>query len=271
MHWLRTTVLLCPLPFAVACAGVPDAGSEIRLRVMSYNVKHGQAMTRRPIRANLEVQAAILREQRPDLIGLQEIDQGCKRSHGLDETGLFETMTGMNGAFGKFMDYDGGEYGLALLSRFPTSKVETVALPPGRHEPRVALLHNFEVRAGLSVVFVNVHFDWLRESKERVRQAEALMDRLADVDLPVIVIGDYNARPGSQTLQVFSRAGFELVPKEGSRYTFNSVTPSKEIDHVCVRGSSKYKIRAAGIKVIDERVASDHRPIVTDVYITPRQ
>jgi endonuclease/exonuclease/phosphatase family metal-dependent hydrolase len=253
-----------------SCLVTPAASPELKLRVMSYNVKHGLAMTQRPIAANLEIQAGIIRDQHPDLVGLQEIDQGCARSKGLDETGLFADLTRLRGAFGKFMDFDGGEYGLALLSRFPLGKVETLKLPPGKHEPRVALIHTFEAAPGITVVFVNVHFDWLRESKNRVRQAQALMNRLESVDLPVIVIGDYNARPDSPTIRVFRRAGFGLVPKRGSPFTFDSVNPSKEIDHLAIRGSGKYAIRADPIVVLDEKVASDHRPIVTNVYIKPR-
>lgn len=263
--WLSLAGLLA------SCSVAHGVTSELKIRVMSYNVKHGLAMTSRPIASNLETQAAILHNQQPDLVGLQEIDQGCARSGGLDETGIFARLTGLHGAFGKFMDYDGGEYGLAILSRFPLSMVETLELPRGQHEPRVALLHVFQASPGVRVVFVNVHFDWLRKSKERVQQAEALMVRLRGVDLPVIVIGDYNARPGSPTLAVFEREGFERIAKHGSPFTFNSTSPSKEIDHVCIRGGTRHSIRADPIIVVDEKVASDHRPIVTNVYITPRK
>ncbi len=267
--FMRATCLSLLLVFP-SCLVTPGVSPELKLRVMSYNVKHGLAMTQRPIAANLEIQAGIIRDQRPDLVGLQEIDQGCARSKGLDETGLFAGWTGLAGAFGKFMDFDGGEYGLAMLSRFALRKVETLKLPRGKHEPRIALIHTCEAGSGIVAVFVNVHFDWLQGSKERVRQAQVLMKRLKAVDLPVIVIGDYNARPDSPTLRVFRQAGFEIISKRGSPFTFNSVNPSKEIDHLAIRGSAKYAIRADPIVVLDEKVASDHRPIVTNVYIRSR-
>lgn len=264
-------ILACLAWLSVACSVPTAVSSELKLRVMSYNVKHGLAMTKRDIVSNLEIQAGIVRDQQPDLVGLQEIDQGCARSDGLDETGRFASLTGMKGAFGKFMDFDGGQYGLAILSRFSVTAVETLSLPPGKHEPRIALIHTFEASPGVRAVFVNVHFDWLRKSKERVRQAEKLVERLRDVDLPIIVIGDYNASPDSPTLAVFERAGFERITKQGSRFTFNSTAPTIEIDHLCIRGSSTCRIRADQIIVLDERIASDHRPIVTNVYITPQQ
>jgi len=271
MQSLLRVLWLFVISLLTSCSTVPGVASELKIRVMSYNVKHGLAMVSRPIASNLETQSEILRIQQPDLVGLQEIDKGCARSGGLDETGIFARLTGLHGAFGKFMDYDGGEYGLAILSRFPLSMVETLELPRGQREPRVALLHVFSARPGIRVVFVNVHFDWLRRSKERVQQAEALMDRLRAVDLPIIVIGDYNARPDSPTLAVFEREGFERVTKQGSPFTFNSTSPSKEIDHLCIRGSTRHSIRADPILVVDERVASDHRPIVTNVYITAKR
>lgn len=246
-------------------------GAPIVLRVMSYNVKHGQGMTDRALRDNLEAQAAIIAAQRPDLVGLQEIDRLCRRSASIDEVDFFAQRTALHGAFGKFMSYDGGAYGLAILSRYETDRVEVLELPPGRHEPRVALIQRCEIHPkNGEMFFVNVHFDWLEQSKERVAQAERLVRRLRGVDRPIVVLGDYNATPDSPTLEVFRRAGFELVQKAGQPFTFSSTEPEIEIDHVCIRGSSRWRVHADPITVLPEREASDHLPILTNVYFTPR-
>jgi len=250
-----------------ACVISVQAEERIALRVMSYNVHHGAAIADRSIADNMVVQAKILREQNPDLVALQEIDNRCRRSGSVDQTQRYAQLTRLNGRFGRFMDYDGGQYGLAVLSRFPVDEVKLLDLPPGRAEPRIALILTAEVAEGVNVLFVNVHFDWYAKSKERVLQARKLVEHLKESDLPIIVAGDYNAQRNSPTLEVFEEAGFEYVGKRGSAFTFDAKNPSIEIDHVFIRDGAKMKISTEKITVLEETVASDHRPIVTTVYL----
>ena len=75
----------------------------------------------------------------------------------------------MEHAFGKFMGYQGGEYGMAVLSRFPIAKVVRHQLPEGA-EPRCAL----EVKVtpkGWSepLSFIGIHLDWTKGDFGRSR------------------------------------------------------------------------------------------------------
>ena len=60
------------------------------------------------------------------------------RSGSVDEVEVLGRALGMRGRHGKFMDYDGGRYGMAILSRVPIVSWQNIALPPGA-EPRSAL------------------------------------------------------------------------------------------------------------------------------------
>ena len=83
------------------------------LRVMSYNIKHGYGMDGK---IDFERIAAVIRKQNPDVVTLQEVDKAVSRSGGIDTAQHLGQLLGMTHHFAKFMDYQGGEYGLAGLS-----------------------------------------------------------------------------------------------------------------------------------------------------------
>lgn len=255
-----------------ACLGGkgPKPPADLRLRVMSFNVKHGIGLGKRPLAENMARQAAILRREQPDLLALQEIDEGTQRVSGMRQTSWFAAELGMPAqAFAKFMDYDGGEYGLAVLSRFADAESQRLVLPPGKREPRAACVHIITPRPGLRLAFVCVHFDWLRRSAERVAQARALIARLDALQLPCIVAGDYNDVPDSETCALFRAAGFSLLPKANGPATFPG-TRGAEIDHVALRGTPGVRLVGAPIRILEED-ASDHYPIVTEVRVQERE
>ncbi len=253
--------LLLVLVVFTSCA----AAEEVRL--LSYNVRHGVDFAGKPA---LERQAKILKESGASLIALQEIDKVCRRSGGVDQTARFAELTESQGKFGAFMDYDGGRYGLAMLSRLAIKDSSVVRLPDGR-EPRVALVLDVETERGNRLLVANVHFDWTSE-KLRIPQAAALLAHLKDRDLPAVVLGDYNARPGSPTLKLFTDAGFRFAEKPNdARFTFNAQRPTVEIDHIAVRDGGGLRLTAKSISVLPEAEASDHRPIAATIVLGPAE
>lgn len=104
----------------------------------------------------------------------------------------------------------------------------------------------------------------------RVEQAEALVARL-NRNVPYIIMGDFNGERGpdyvwddGKTIKVFQAAGFDILEKRGQKNTWNHLAPSMEIDHIIVRGSSliDVKVEDGGLRVLDEREYSNHRPVV---------
>jgi endonuclease/exonuclease/phosphatase family metal-dependent hydrolase len=133
-----------------------------------------------------------------------------------------------------------------------------VRLPDG-NEPRTALAVRVTLPDGLALTIVNVHFDWVRDDGFRYAQAEALTKHLDALTTPYILLGDFNDVPGSRTLALFRERAGEAAKPETNRFSFSSTEPSKEIDFIFFAPPSGW--RAHDVDVIDERVASDHRPV----------
>jgi len=232
---------------------------------MSYNVRHGISMDGNP---SMDAQAGIINQQSPHWLGLQEIDHFCQRSGSIDQTKKYGKLTGMQGYFGKFMDFDSGEYGMAVLSNLPVEKTKILKLPAGA-EPRVAIIQTLLLPNTLKIALVNVHFDWTKPAY-RLPQAETLINYLEDLQLPTIILGDYNAKPGSPTLDFFQKSGFHPVQKSDSTLTWPADNPRVEIDHVFIRNTPQVRITPKHIMVLDEPTASDHRPVVAQLVIEQR-
>lgn len=222
------------------------------LRLFSYNIHHGEGMDGK---LDLERIAGVIRKEKPDLVALQEVDHQVRRSGKIDQAAALGKTLGMHHAFAKFMNLGGGEYGLAVLSKHPILKTHVHRLPAGA-EPRVALEVVVMVQ-GKKVSFASIHLDWAKEPL-RVAQLKALDKALAGRKHPVFVVGDFNAEPGSETMKLAAASSF-VVPKTGNKLTWPANKPNVEIDYVLVRGMPGVK---AECRVGEEKVASDHRPVI---------
>ena len=203
--------------------------------------------------------AAVLRALDADIIALQEVDEGVERSGGVDQPRELGRHLDMNHAFGSFMDYQGGRYGMAILSRHPIVREVVVPLPGG-NERRSALAVEVALPGGQSLMAVGVHFDWVGSDSFRFRQATALTRFLDQLEMPYLVIGDFNDEPGSRTLALFSERAREAAKPAEDRLTFPSDGPVKEIDFIFGAPADVWGMEM--VDVIDEPLASDHRPVV---------
>jgi endonuclease/exonuclease/phosphatase family metal-dependent hydrolase len=248
----------CLLVAALACLPThsPDAGVQPdELRVVSYNIRHGRGDDNA---VDLERTANVLRPLQPDIVGLQEVDDRATRSGGVPQAGRLGQLLDMHHAFGEFMDFQGGAYGMAILSRQPILSVDPVPLPEG-NEPRVALTVQTPLPDGSRITVVNVHFDWVRDDSFRFAQAERLAHYLDGLTMPYVLLGDFNDLPDSRTLELFRARAAEAKKPDGQRFTFPATRPAREIDYIFFAPADRW--RADDVRVIDERFASDHRPV----------
>lgn len=259
--WLNS--LASVLLLAGAAAAAPPA----TVRVLTYNVHHGEGTDGK---IDLPRIAAVIKAADPDLVALQEVDNKCRRSGGVDQTAELARLTGLHGRFARQIDYDGGEYGQAILSRAPTD-APTVHWLPGRptdRERRIAAAVRATVR-GADLTFASTHLHH-RDPKLRTEQAAKLDELFGKLGRPVILAGDFNATPDEEPLKLLSK-NWTVAPAGRPSPTYPAVEPKKQLDYVLALQSGR--VRVAEVTVIEEKLASDHRPVlaVLEVAAAPAE
>jgi endonuclease/exonuclease/phosphatase family metal-dependent hydrolase len=120
---------------------------------------------------------------------------------------------------------------------------------------------------GRRLAVVNVHFDWVRDDAFRFSQAQAVTSHLDALGKPFVLLGDFNDVPGSRTLALFEQRATMARKPENARLTFPSDKPAREIDFIFHAPASAFTARE--VRVVDERSASDHRPVLTILVTHP--
>src|SRR5687767_10650352 len=110
----------------IGCATRQTADAPKRLRVLCYNIHHGEGLDGK---LDLERIAKLITETGADLVALQEVDRGAQRTKGLDIPAELGRLTGLTPVFRKNHDLKPGEYGNAILSRWPVMDVKNTWLP----------------------------------------------------------------------------------------------------------------------------------------------
>jgi endonuclease/exonuclease/phosphatase family metal-dependent hydrolase len=256
-----------------ACASAAARTGE-PLRVLVYNIHAGKDAAGT---GNLDRVAEIVRSSRSDIVMLQEVDNRTRRSGGVDQLSRLRELTGFHGVFGKTIDYDGGEYGIGILSRWPITSWRLIQLPVeiadsaarARYEARGALAATIADPSG-NIRVVNTHLDASRSDSNRVQQANALIFFAnAQRDSGFTILGgDLNSEPTSRVAELFATNGWkDLYNDCGSAngFSFPANEPVKRIDYLYIKGRMSCKSAA----VLDTQ-ASDHRPVLFEVIRTGR-
>jgi endonuclease/exonuclease/phosphatase family metal-dependent hydrolase len=236
---------------AVVCTSSPLPAE--RLTVLSYNIHHGEGTDGK---VDLDRIARVIRDSGADLVALQEVDNRTTRTGGVDQTAELARLTGLHGRFARQIDYQGGTYGQAVLSRWPIDDLKIHLLPgePER-EQRIAAEARLSVE-GRPMTFVTTHLNHQSEPN-RIQQAERINAILAQTNMPAILAGDLNATPESAPLQILASAWTTATPEP--RPSFPSEAPARQIDFVLTRPAGAFTVVES--RVLDEPVASDHRPL----------
>jgi len=243
---------------------IAHAGNSQTLRLLTYNIRHAQNEAGQ---INVKDLADFISKQNVDVVALQEVDSVCSRSAKLDIAAELGKLTGMYYYFGKAMNYDGGGYGEALLSRLPIEKISTVALPiqPDKsREPRAAIEAIIVTNKGKRFKFITTHLDHLQDETDRLLQTNYLAEKYAGETMPFIIGGDLNAKPGEKAMLPLL-AITNYPAKDKMLFTFPSGTPNKKIDYLLL--SKNYPWKCTRFEVLPEKQISDHRPVLMEVKL----
>ena len=233
------------------------------LRVMTYNIHVGVGMDKK---LDLPRIAGVINAQHPDLVGLQEVDRGVARTQRIDEIAELAKLTRMDYAFAFNLRYQGGQYGVAILSRFPIMATDHRFYQNTREAERRGFIRAEVSVRGRLINFVTTHLDYQYEDG-RLFEAQQLLSALKDLKNPLIVVGDFNDIAAGQAYQLmryqFGDAWTEGRPADEG-FSYPADKPAKRIDYIFFRSTDRVRTKRAWIV---NTLASDHVPVVADVEI----
>ena len=227
------------------------------LKVMTYNIKHAEL-------SSLDSIASVIKGQSPDLVVLQEVDVLTTRSGEVDQAARLGALTGMYSSFQPaLLDFDTGQYGLALLSRYPIRSSQRIPLRSAA-EQRILALMEVELDATHVIPVGITHFG-TTGATERQNQADDIKAALAGKPWAVLG-GDLNASPSEacitslkqQLTDAWTRGG------SGSGYTHDAAFPTRRIDYVMLGSAWTSPVLTS---VVGAGSQSDHRPVVATLTL----
>jgi endonuclease/exonuclease/phosphatase family metal-dependent hydrolase len=262
MH--RRSFLASLILSAAAAAGsyAADTAAARPLRVLSYNIHHGEGVDGK---LDLTRIAKVITDSGADLVALQEVDQKTTRTGGVDQAAEIARLTGLQVAYGKAIDYQGGAYGQALLSRWPLADFKVQKLPNPLStaekpvEQRIVLSATVRPGGGAPLRFVGTHLDAQRDDTARQQQAVRLVELFAQDTVPTLLLGDLNSRPETPAMKALF-AHFTDASAATPAFTIPAKTPTARIDYVLLHPAGIWRTESS--VVIPEAVASDHRPLL---------
>lgn len=253
--------------------------AEEKIKVVSFNIAAGA----KNFKADLNKTADAIKALDADIIGIQEVDRLTKRSGYVDQIKVLADLTGYNFVFGKTIDFDGGEYGIGILTKHPILKAEKIDLPnEPNEEPRVALMAQVKVPTIQEPVnFINTHLgivlnaktdeELARDSSIRVRQAKVINDYATKIKGLKFLVGDMNDGINSDSMTLL-KYNWKCVFDEETpnTYTYSATEPFKGIDFIFVSPEKQWNINAFVPSTeeyrnetgIDWRIISDHLPVI---------
>ena len=217
-----------------------SALSSKNMRIMSYNIHHGRGMDGE---VDLDRVAKLINDWSPDLVALQEVDNVTSRSNYMNETDTLSSKTKMFSVFGKNINVFSGEYGNAILSKYPIIHWENRKLPRvGSSEQRGALVAWVQLKdKDKLTVFLSTHLDHRIKDSERLKSIEKIkfwIDR-GDFGDDIIIAGDLNDTPSSNAILIMNT--FCDGSNQSSKYkTFPSQNPQRQLDYIYACKKGKY-------------------------------
>jgi endonuclease/exonuclease/phosphatase family metal-dependent hydrolase len=225
-----------------------------KLFVMTYNIRLG-------IESSLKsVGDAVIAAGVPDVLALQEVGVNWRNGEKVDQPRVLAKQLGFSHHVfvGALSDKSGGRFGIALLSRWPFAAADVTLLPQDDDEQRVLLRARIDAPKPFTVLTTHL----ARKAGDRSRQAPIIGAAAALAEAPVVLLGDLNDEPTSDTLKLIKGSAlvdcFELAGT-GDRKSYSVKAPKESIDYILCGGG--LEAVAGSVTVVSAARASDHFPV----------
>lgn len=236
------------------------------LKVASFNMAAGKV-------SNMTEIAKAIKAMNVDIVALQEVDKLTARSGKVDQLAELMKLTGMFGAFGRAIDFDGGEYGVAFLSKYPVKDPIIYPLPSGQREQRIAFTAKVEVPGFVApITVINSHLDTKEDPTMRLEQVRELNDRTIEIRGIKLLFGDMNDVPNSVTWHELSRYWNDIHPENKDGRSWPAENAEIKVDYIFTGNAQRWHLDNLTIpnttgewQGINWPSVSDHLPIVAEL------
>lgn len=238
----KTVFLFCMLAMAL------NVFSQDYLKLMSYNVRNAKGMDGIH---NIQRIANVIINEAPDVVAVQELDSMTTRSGQKYVLGELSERTQMYATYAPAISFQGGKYGIGILSKETPLTIRTYPLP-GREEARMLLVAEFK-----NYFFACTHLSLTEE--DRLASLDIIKNSVGKSEKPYFLAGDLNDKPDSKFIQALQQ-DFQMLTHI-KKPTFPAPEPTETIDYIAAwkHGSNDFANLSA--QVLEEPVASDHRPL----------
>lgn len=223
--------------------------------IMTYNIRHAVGMDGV---LDLERTARVIKASQVDIIILNEVDQGTARSFGVHQADSLAALLNFFAVFGRSIDYDGGQYGNALLSRYPILDFHVLDLTTDSLlEGRSVFLSRIDA-AGDTLSIMGTHLGLSQE--ERLLQVRAIIEILPEENR-MILAGDFNFESNSDAYGLLTQLLRDSLAESTGvpPPTFPADKPDRRIDYIFI-GEDIEVIKAVDFQHPEILTASDHQP-----------
>jgi endonuclease/exonuclease/phosphatase family metal-dependent hydrolase len=198
--------------------------------------------------------AAVINEIGAAVSGHQEVDRANTRSKGVDVIAYLGERTGMHSLFAPALKgWNGGDYGEGLLAQHPPLSHRFFWVEEPEGEDRSAVEIDITM-AGERVRFLTTHLAHENDAfrAHQAREMVAWIDEGGGEETPMVILGDFNSRPGDEAMSQYEEAGFVYVRDSSGEIL-------DEIDHIMVRPRERWRVVEADKPT--QYTASDHDPV----------
>ncbi len=261
---LSLMLILSAVGSLTGCASASKTNQPQTFRVMTYNIHHGEGLDQK---VDLLRIAQLIKEQGADIVALQEVDRNLPRTARRDFPEELAALTGMTVVFSNNYAFDGGEYGNAVLTKFPIKRWTNLHYKMLRPAEQRGILQLVLDVHGREVVFMNTHIDYRPDDAERwenVREIEDLKKKYGN--RPIIMCGDFNAVPDSRVCRRLAESFDDAWVRAGTGDGFSvpAGSPKRRIDYIWI---SKGKALTPNKISVLQSEASDHLPVIAELEL----
>ncbi len=240
------------------------------MRIMTFNIQH--ALDYKNQKIDIDLFVSKIKHYGADICGLNEVRGEGPLEDYTDQTNAIADGLDYNRYFGEAIKVKGtSPYGNALVTSYPLKSCETILIPdpevfvyesdedgnPIHYESRAMIKAVVDVD-GKDICVIVTHMGLY--DAERRNAVATLCKIIDDVEIPLVLMGDFNTTPDDEVLSpLFERlSDTNLKSLNPTVLTYPSYGPFKKIDYIFYRGLDC--IHAETV----EEIISDHYPIIAD-------